>query len=286
MINSMTAFGQAEARGNWGNAVLEIRTVNHRYLDINVRLPDELRMLEPVIREMVRKNINRGKVDCTLRFSPDDRGVPDLPVNLELAGKLIESARGLPIADPARLNPVDILRWPGVISREPPDVAVLDGPVRELLGKALASVVETRLREGRKLREMILERCTGMVRQTDAIKAVLPGVLPALMDRYRQRAQELLDELDEIRLEQELVLLTQKMDVAEELDRIEAHINEVKRVLEQDQPVGRRLDFLMQELNREANTLSSKSASIDTSNAAIELKVLIEQMREQVQNIE
>ncbi len=282
----MTAFERAGIQGDWGSAILEIRTVNHRYLDISLRMPDDLRMFEPFFRETIQNKISRGKVDCTLRFNQDEHNSSDLPLDTELAGKVIRAAASLPITRPDRLNPLDILRWPGVINREPPDMALLEVPVRELLNRALTGLIDTRLREGEKLREMILERCADIIRQIEQIKTGFPAIIPDMLARYRQRAHDLIAGLDENRLEQELVMLAQKMDIAEELDRLEAHISEVKRVLDQDEPVGRRLDFLMQELHREANTLSSKSVNIGTSNAAIELKVLIEQMREQTQNIE
>lgn len=287
MLASMTAFGRVEVTENWGTAILEIRSVNHRYLDMSIRMPDELRALEAVFRADIQKRIQRGKVDCTLRLETAEQNPAELPINLELAQKLIAAANALPIGQPQAINPVDILRWPGVINREKLDLDLLGDALRDLLDKALDMLVDTRTREGEKIREMILARCDGIDKQTSFIKHRLPEITDAIRKRYQQRVTELLAAApDNDRLEQELLLLAQKMDVAEELDRLEAHVSEVRRVLDQNEPIGRRLDFLMQEMNREANTLSSKSAHIDTTGASVELKVLIEQMREQIQNIE
>jgi len=287
MLASMTAFGRVEVTENWGTAILEIRSVNHRYLDMTIRMPDELRALEAVFRTDIQKRIQRGKVDCTLRLETGEQNPADLPINMELAQKLISAANALPIGQPQPINPVDILRWPGVINREKLDLDLLGEALRELLDQALDRLVDTRTREGEKIREMILSRCDGIDKQTAFIRSRLPEITDAIRKRYQQRITELLTAVpDNDRLEQELLLLAQKMDVAEELDRLEAHVSEVRRVLEQNEPVGRRLDFLMQEMNREANTLSSKSAHIDTTGSSVGLKVLIEQMREQIQNIE
>jgi len=287
MLASMTAFGRVEVTETWGTAILEIRSVNHRYLDMAIRMPDELRALEAVFRTDIQKRIQRGKVDCTLRLETGEQSPADLPINMELAQKLIAAANTLPIGQPQPINPLDILRWPGVINREKLDLDLLGEALRDLLDQALDRLVDTRTREGEKIREMILSRCDGIDKQTAFIKSRLPEITDAIRKRYQQRVTELLAATpDNDRLEQELLLLAQKMDVAEELDRLEAHVSEVRRVLDQKEPIGRRLDFLMQEMNREANTLSSKSAHIDTTGSSVELKVLIEQMREQIQNIE
>jgi len=287
MLASMTAFGRVEVTETWGTAILEIRSVNHRYLDMAIRMPDELRALEAVFRTDIQKRIQRGKVDCTLRLETGEQNTADLPINMELAQKLIAAANTLPIGQPQPINPLDILRWPGVINREKLDLDLLGEALRDLLDQALDRLVDTRTREGEKIREMILSRCDGIDKQTVFIKSRLPEITDAIRKRYQQRVTELLAATpDNDRLEQELLLLAQKMDVAEELDRLEAHVSEVRRVLDQNEPIGRRLDFLMQEMNREANTLSSKSAHIDTTGSSVELKVLIEQMREQIQNIE
>lgn len=286
MIASMTAFGRLEHSMDWGNAIWEIRTVNHRYLEMIVRLPEEVRMLEPVVRQRIAKHLKRGKVDCTLRFEQGDNTGEDLPVNLGLARKVIDAADSLPLENRAPINPVDILRWPGVIGRGSVDMDTISDNLLAQLDSTLAIIVETREREGEKIRTMLLERCDNALDRVTGIRKLLPDIVNGIRERYLSRAREHQLELDNERLEQEMLLLAQKMDVAEELDRLETHINEVQRVLDQDEPVGRRLDFLMQEMNREANTLGSKSASIDTTNTSVELKVLIEQMREQIQNVE
>ena len=284
MISSMTAFARLEEAGEWGHAVWEIRTVNHRYLDISIRLPEELRSLEGGVRERIASRLKRGKVECSLRYDAE-AALGDLAVNTRLAEKIIQAAGNLPIADPAPVNPADVLRWPGVIEKNTPDIEQTGACLLKLLDRALGELVENRRREGGKTGGMIEERCELALQQVEQLRTKVPAIIAALGERYLARVKELNLELDSGRLEQEIALLSQKLDVDEELDRLETHILEVRRVLTDTNPIGRRLDFLMQEMNREANTLGSKSAHIDTSNASIELKVLIEQMREQVQNI-
>jgi len=288
MIASMTAFGRTEVNGEAGHIIWEIRSVNHRYLEVSIRLPEDLRMLEASIREHVGSRINRGKVDCTLRYEPAITGNTALTVNNDLVKALLASASEIKAAipDAAPVNALDILRWPGVINRETPDPEIIGGPLLAQLDKTLDLVLETRQREGEKLKAIVMERCDAAVAIVADIKNNIPDILASLREKMLLRAQELRVELDRERLEQEVLLLTQKYDVAEEMDRLFTHIKEVRRVLDNPEPVGRRLDFLMQELNREANTLGSKSAHYDCSNASVELKVLIEQMREQIQNIE
>ena len=285
MVASMTAFARLEDSGEWGHAVWEIRTVNHRYLDISIRLPEELRALETSVREQVSIKLKRGKVECNLRYDADS-AVGDISINAGLAEKIIHAARGLPIEGSAPIDPLDVLRWPGVIDKNSPDLERLSNPVISLLDKALENILHNRHREGEQIEQMITKRCDLSLHQLRQIRDKVPEIIAAMRERHLARVQELGIELDNGRLEQEIALLSQKLDVAEELDRMETHINEVKRILTGTEPIGRRLDFLMQEMNREANTLGSKSAHIDTSNASIELKVLIEQMREQIQNIE
>lgn len=285
MVSSMTAFARLEDSGEWGHAVWEIRTVNHRYLDISIRLPEELRVLESGVRERISDRLKRGKVECNLRYDADST-LDKIAVNARLSEKIIQASRSLPVDNPAPLNPVDILRWPGVIEKNTPDLEQTGACLLILLDKALQDIVENRRREGQKTGRMIEDRCDLALQQVMEMRAKVPDIIAALSERHLERSRELDIELDNGRLEQEIALLSQKLDVDEELDRLETHVNEVKRVLAETEPMGRRLDFLMQEMNREANTLGSKSAHIDTSNASIELKVLIEQMREQVQNIE
>ncbi len=286
MLASMTAFARVETTDHRGSAILEIRTVNHRYLDMSLRLPDELRALESMFRTDIQDRLKRGKVDCTLRIENTGSTVGELPVNTELAARLIQAAQALPLSNPQAINPIDILRWPGVINRETVDIDEMGKVIRALLKQALDTLIETRVREGSKIREMILDRCNNIDTQLGFIRVRLPEITAGIRLRYEERLKQILAETDNNRLEQELLLLAQKMDVAEEMDRLKTHVAEVRRVLDQNEPVGRRLDFLMQEMNREANTLSSKSVHTDTTGASVELKVLIEQMREQIQNIE
>ncbi len=288
MTVSMTAYGRAEYRDALGQASCEIRSVNHRYLEMSVRLPEELRALEQKIRDRISAKLKRGKVDCTIRFELSTISSDSIPVNQDLLDKLIETteATANKLADSAPVNPLELLRWPGVLDREVADQETIAKVVFQIVDEALEAVVATRAREGEKIRSMILERCDKSKAIVDLVQEKMPEILESLRDNNQQRAQELVTEIDHDRLEQELVMLSQKMDVAEEMDRLHAHISEVARVMDQSGPIGRRLDFLMQEMNREANTLGSKSAHLDTSNASVDLKVLIEQMREQIQNIE
>lgn len=288
MIRSMTAFARQDRSGDWGSLILELRSVNHRYLEFNTRLPEELRPLEPKLREAVSKKLSRGKVDCFIRYQLPQELPGDLILNRDLASKLAHTSRevdGL-LYNAAPVNSIDVLKWPGVLQTPGPDSQVLQSEAITLIDTALDELVESREREGEKLKEMLLTRCRSMTEVVVTVRERMPQILEGLRQRLRDRVAEMKAELDEERLEQEMVLLFQKLDVDEEMDRLNTHIEEVIRVLEQDKPVGRRLDFLMQELNREANTLGSKSADTDTTRASVELKVLIEQMREQVQNIE
>ena len=286
MIVSMTAFGRLEEKADWGRATWEIRTVNHRYLDLTIRLPEDLRMLENKVREQISARLRRGKVDCTLRYLPGETASGNISVNTDLAKKITEAAMSLQIPGAQALNPMDVLQWPGVIENETPDPEQIGAPLLALLDAVLNNVVDMRRREGEKIHGMIMERCTGIKQQVDRVREEFPAVLEAVREKILARAGELVTDINNDRLEQEIVFLAQKMDVAEELDRLDAHIKEVQHVLDQTEPAGRRLDFLMQEMNREANTLGSKAASLVLTNAALELKVLIEQMREQIQNIE
>lgn len=288
MIKSMTSYGRTESSGEWGEASCEIRTVNHRYLEMSVRLPEELRLLEQAIRDRLSTQLKRGKVDCNIRYEQRENFKGPLPVNQELLAKITETAEitNAQLKIPAPINPIELLRWPGVLDKDVPDPEAISGPLLELVDTTLATVIDTRQREGDKTKTMILERSKAAKEIVARVRKQMPDILDAIREKLTLRVQELGAELDNDRLEQELVLLAQKMDVAEEMDRLDAHIDEVQRVLNQDGPVGRRLDFLMQEMNRESNTLGSKSAHLDTTNSSVDLKVLIEQMREQIQNIE
>ena len=288
MIKSMTAYGRAESSGEWGEASCEIRSVNHRYLEMSIRLPEELRLLEQAIRDLLSKQLKRGKVDCNIRYEQSENFKGTLPVNQDLLTKILETAEttNAQLKSPAPINPLELLRWPGVLDRDVPDPEAISGPLLELVNETLTAVIDTRQREGDKTRTMILERSKAAKQIVARVREQMPTILKGIREKLTLRVQELSVEFDNDRLEQELLLLSQKMDVAEEMDRLDAHIDEVQRVLDQDGPVGRRLDFLMQEMNRESNTLGSKSAHLDTTNSSVDLKVLIEQMREQIQNIE
>ncbi|MBT2969851.1 MAG: YicC family protein [gamma proteobacterium symbiont of Ctena orbiculata] len=288
MISSMTAFAREEYRGDLGILSWEIRSVNHRYLEVFLRLPEELRVLEPMVRERLNARLGRGKLDVCLKFKPGGAAEAGLSVNQRLLQQLMEAERQ--VADVTGLNEslrtADLLRWPGILEENEQDLTPVKQQAMILLETSIDSLIDNRLREGVRLGEIIHQRCFGLKSQVDQVRELMPEVLEAVRTRISERLSDVLDELDETRLEQEMVLMAQRLDVDEEMDRLESHIAEVERVLEVDEPIGRRLDFLMQELNREANTLTSKSTNVDVTRAAVEMKVLIEQMREQIQNIE
>jgi uncharacterized protein (TIGR00255 family) len=288
MLRSMTAFARSERTEQWGTAYWELRSVNNRYLDVSPRLPEEVRAVEGTVRERVRAKLSRGKVDCSLRISLGAGSDASLELNLGLARRVAEATREIDalLHDPARVSAIDVLRWPGVVQTQSPDTDTLGKAVLELLDEALAQLVTTREREGQHIAGLLTQRCDEIQAITDAVRKRLPEVLAACRQRLHERLTELVEQLNEERLEQEIAMVAQKTDVAEELDRLDAHVNEVRRVVDKEQPAGRRLDFLMQELNREANTLGSKSIDTETTRASVDLKLLIEQMREQIQNVE
>ena len=287
MIHSMTAFARAEQAGANGTLSWELRSVNHRYLEPHLRLPEAFRDLEGAVREALRNGLSRGKVECTLRFSDDNAGKA-LQVDLERAAQLIaaaESVAGL-IKQPAALNPLEVLGWPGVLVADAADPQALNKTALALFTDALNELKAGRLREGAELAKLLNERLDSIAGEVVALRELVPQMLAAQRQKILDRCAEMQADLDPQRLEQELVMLAQKSDVAEELDRLVTHVSEVRRVLKTGGQAGRRLDFLMQELNREANTLGSKAFDTRSTQAAVNLKVLIEQMREQVQNIE
>jgi uncharacterized protein (TIGR00255 family) len=288
MIHSMTAFARREGETPWGVLTWELRAVNHRYLEIAPRLPEDFRVLEAQVRDRINNALQRGKVDCQLRFQSDVQQSSDFALNKELIARLTAAAGevGRQLRRPAPLNALDILRWPGVIQSPQPDHEQMAAAVLQILDEALTDLQATRAREGVKLKELILQRCDAVAAQAAIAAQRLPEVRIRLREKLVSRLAEVQAELDPMRVEQEMVLLSQRLDVEEELDRLAAHLAEVRRVLKQSGPAGRRLDFLMQELHREANTLGSKSGDVETTRASMEMKVLIEQMREQVQNIE
>jgi uncharacterized protein (TIGR00255 family) len=287
MIHSMTAFARAEQAGEHGTLIWEIRSVNHRYLEPHLRLPEAFRDLEGAVREALRKGLSRGKVECTLRFAEETAG-RSMQVDPERARQLISAAEKVAalIKQPAPLNPLEILAWPGVLVGDSTDPQALNNAALQLFHQALEQMKAGRLREGEELAHLINERLDTIGTETATLRSQVPQMLAAQRQKLIDRCAEMRVELDPQRLEQELVMLAQKSDVAEELDRLGTHVTEVRRVLKSGGAAGRRLDFLMQELNREANTLGSKAFDTRSTQAAVNLKVLIEQMREQVQNIE
>ncbi len=287
MAHSMTAFARHGSTGDWGNAVWEIRSVNNRYLDVNLRLPEELRGLESQFREQISNKLKRGKVDCTLKFKTEAQQ-ESLKVNLALVEQIATAGKEIAgvVYETAPLNPLDVLNWPGVLHKSDLDLELTGKAIASLMDETLETLIDTRLREGQKLAEMIETRCAAATEEVAKIRQRMPEIMQSLNKKLLDRIEEVIERMDESRLEQEVALMAQKMDVDEELDRLDAHLTEISRVIKQQGPIGRRLDFLMQEMNREANTLGSKSAHMDSTEASIELKVLIEQMREQIQNIE
>jgi len=291
MVQSMTAFTRQQLDRDYGSLAWEIRSVNHRYLEASVRVPESFRALENTVRDALRKQLNRGKVECQLRFqteAADGAPVSKISVDKELVKQLIEAGDviGSLASDAATLSTAELLRWPGVIGTAELDKKALEHDALELFAVALKDLIATREREGAELSEFIGQRIDAIRAIVADVRLMMPDILAKQRENLLAKIAEIDIEIDPMRLEQEVALLAQKADIAEELDRLGAHVNEVERVLRSDDQMGRRLDFLMQELNREANTLSSKSIVVETTRSAVDLKVLIEQMREQIQNIE
>ncbi|CAK0749902.1 UPF0701 family protein YicC [Gammaproteobacteria bacterium] len=287
MLRSMTAFARKVAPERGGELVWELRCVNQRFLEQIVRLPEELRVLEPRIREQIAARLRRGKVECLLRWCPT-KGGGDFALNQPLAEQLVRLSHQVDtlLSNAAPVSSLEILRWPGVIQAQEVDLGAIQQDVLVALEAALDELVDTREREGARITVLIGERLTAMEAVLVRVRARLPEVLIRQRERLNARLVEIQASLSPERLEQEILVFVQRIDVAEELDRLTVHIEEVRRVVAAEEGAGRRLDFLMQELNREANTLGSKSVDVEVTRAAIDLKVLIEQMREQVQNIE
>ncbi len=287
MIKSMTAFARAE-RQDGGELVWELRSVNHRYLEIQPRLPEAFRVLEPQIRERVAARVGRGKVECALRYQPDEAMSGELRVSETLLAQLEQALETVRHQFPRSPEPglLALLAWPGVVAQESPDLTPVQTAALSLLDQVLEQLVTMREQEGARLAQLVAERLDQLEDLVEKARRRMPEVIAAVRQRLQNRLEEVSRTLDAERLEMEMALLAQRLDVDEEMDRLQAHIAAVRQALAQDEPVGRRLDFLMQELNREANTLGSKSADAETTALAVEMKVLIEQMREQVQNIE
>ena len=288
MLKSMTGFARHSSQFEGGSLIWEIKTLNHRYLEQSIKLPEELHSLEIPVREKIATYIRRGKVECHCRYQPRAGKSLCYQINTDAAKQIMDlhqQAAELTQGS-TRISAHELLAWPGVVDQIQADTNELHESAIEALQSALQELLANRIREGKNLKNAIQERCASLTGIITQLQERLPDIRVNLQNRLRERLDAIDIEVDEGRLEQELVIQLQKMDVDEELDRLQAHISEVNEVLEREDAIGRRLDFLMQELNREANTLGSKSIAIDTSNAAIDMKVLIEQMREQVQNIE
>lgn len=288
MVCSMTAFARQELVKDWGSMTLELRSVNHRYLDISLRMPEDFRNLESKIRDKISAKLARGKVEVGLRFARTESSNGEMIIDKELVQRIANASREIDhiLYNPEKVASLDILRWPGVIKAPELNSSELSTALFELLDVTLNDLLEARKREGGKLAELISLRCQSISKVIVDIKKRLPEIMQIWREKLEKRIQDASVEVDENRLEQELVIIAHKTDVDEEIDRLVTHVAEVERVLKDQKPIGRRLDFLMQELNREANTLGSKSIDTETTKASVDLKVLIEQMREQIQNIE
>lgn len=285
----MTAFGRSQSRGEWGMAVWEIRSINHRFMEINTRLPEMLRELEQGVRDILSRYFKRGKIECTLRFQPGPKLGSLMTVNQALVSQLTNIASNISATLPkeqVHLNVMELLAWEGVITQENVDINLIKDELLDVFVVAVEDLAEARKREGMGMSQVITDRLDKILVQVEEVKKHLPKVLQRQRDKILTRLNEVKSNLDEQRLEQEMVYFAQKIDVSEEIDRTLSHLSEVKRSLATGESAGRRLDFMMQELNREANTLGSKSVDPLITHAAVEMKVLIEQIREQVQNIE
>lgn len=287
MIYSMTAFAHLEIKKEWGNAVWEIRSVNQRFLETYFRLPEAFRHLEMGLRERLRNSLTRGKVECSLRVELAQASNNKIALNNDYAEQVIVSLKTLQgIAGEGEINLVDVLRYPGVVDAQSQDLDQIAQDLLEGFEQILTDFIAMRGREGESLKAIIQQRLDSIAEIAQSVQQQMPEVLQWQKDRLQQRFEELNLQLDPQRLEQEMVLTAQRVDVAEELDRLQLHVKETSSILKKGGAVGRKLDFMMQELNRESNTLASKSINADITNSAVELKVLIEQMREQIQNLE
>jgi uncharacterized protein (TIGR00255 family) len=283
----MTSFARRELKAEWGTATWEIRSVNQRYLETFMRLPEQFRSMEPILRERFRKKLQRGKVECNLRFVANEAAVGKLTLNEELAKQLMNAAQWVQKqGDTTSIDPMDIIRWPGVVAADEADVDAIQKDILVEFDLTLKDFIAARATEGEAMAGVINQRLEGITREVSTVREHMPSVIQWQKDKITNRFEEANLELDETRVEQEMVMLAQKVDVAEELDRLETHIKETANILRKGGVVGRKLDFMMQEFNREANTLASKSINSEITKSAVECKVLIEQMREQIQNIE
>jgi uncharacterized protein (TIGR00255 family) len=289
MIRSMTGFARRERQGPWGTLTCEIRAVNHRYLELSLRMPEDLRAMENEARQLVSSALRRGKVDVGVYLRGQPAQAATIEINraaLEQVVRATTEVKATAGAELAEVNPLELLRWPGVVREPDKDLRPVTAAALDLVRETVAELNESRAREGARIREMLVTRCEGLRQSVSEMRARLPDIAARIRARVAERIAQFGTTVDPARLEQELVLLAYKMDFEEELDRLGSHVTETLQVLDAKEPAGRRLDFLMQEFNREANTLSSKSQDADTTRAAVDMKVLIEQMREQVQNVE
>ena len=288
MLHSMTGFARESADAEIGALTWEIRAVNHRYLDVQFRLPDEMRAHEQAFRQAVAARLNRGKVECSLNFRRAFDQQAELRINTELVELIGTRIKEMSAELPATgaVNPFDVMRWPGVVEQTDVDAEPLFAIALPLLQKTLDAIAAMRASEGARIGEMIESRCKDIAAISKSVRSRMPEVLDAARTKQRERLEKLDVQADPARLETELALIAQKLDVDEELDRLDSHLVEIRDIVQRGEPVGRRLDFLMQELNREANTMASKSNDTETTRSSVELKVLIEQMREQIQNVE
>lgn len=288
MIFSMTGYAAQEKSLDNATLILELRAVNSRYLDLHFKLDDNLRSLEPLMRELIGEQLSRGKIECKLNLMARTNTLQAAQIDPAMLQQLaaMQAAAQQHFPQSRELSVADILRWPGVLISEAGAESKLAEEVKAVLQEGLQALNASRAREGEKLKAMILERLVQIERLVETVKPLLPTLTQEYQAKLEAKLNDSLKNLDPERLAQELVLFAQRIDVDEELSRLTAHISEVKRILNSDAPAGKRLDFLMQELNREANTLGSKSVAVETTKVSMELKVLIEQMREQIQNIE
>ncbi|MFH4665214.1 YicC/YloC family endoribonuclease [Vibrio cidicii] len=288
MIYSMTGYARKEVKSDWGTAVWEIRSVNQRYLETYFRLPEQFRGLEPLLRDRFRQRLARGKVECNLRFEANPAAKSELKINETLAKQVIKAAEQVMhmTGELSRINPFQVMQWPGVMETPEQDMDTINKALLAAFDEALAEFIESRGREGDNMKALIEQRLEAISAEVVKVRARMPEILQWQRERLLGKFEEAKIELDATRVEQELILLAQKSDVAEELDRLDSHVKEARNVLKKGGACGRKLDFMMQEFNRESNTLASKSIATDITASGVELKVLIEQMREQIQNIE
>jgi uncharacterized protein (TIGR00255 family) len=287
MIHSMTAYARREVKGDWGTAVWEIRSVNQRYLETYLRMPEQFRSLEPVLRERFRKRLARGKVECNLRFEANQAASSELTINEELAKQVIKAAKWVKdTAGEGNIGPFQVLNWPGVMEAPEQDLDAINKDLLVGFDEAVTDFIAARASEGENMKELIVQRLDAITVEATNVRAQMPDIIKWQRERLTSRFEDAKVELDTGRIEQELIMMAQKSDVAEELDRLDSHVKETQKIMKKGGACGRRLDFMMQEFNRESNTLASKSITTEITASAVELKVLIEQMREQIQNIE